>query len=71
MIEVRVGLGTFEVSLEQLLNINAGEHFEFAIIPGQILDLYIGEDKIAEALLVKKSENYYLEISKMLYREES
>lgn len=69
MIEVRVNLGVFDITLEQLIGLQEGQHFEFALTPGQYLDLYVGEEKIAEAKLITKSDSFYLEINKMSFKE--
>ena len=66
MVEVLVSLGEFKVSLSDLISIKEGHCFEFMLTPGQTLDLFVGDEKIAEARLLKRSEQHYLEISKLL-----
>lgn len=66
MVEVRVSIGEFKVSLSELISIKAGQRFDFVVTEGQTLDLFVGDEKIAEALFVKQSGQNYLEITKLL-----
>ena len=62
MIDVSVNLGSFKVSLDQLMDLKQGELFEFNLEKEQDLELFLGEEKIADAKLVLFEEKYHLQI---------
>jgi len=65
MIDVSVNLGSFKVSLNQLMDIKQGELYEFNVEKDQDLELYLGEEKIADAKIVMHEEKYHVQITNL------
>ena len=62
MIDISVSLGSFKVNLNQLMDIKQGELYEFNIDKDQDLELFLGEEKIANAKIVLHEEKYHVQI---------
>ena len=62
MIEIRVNLGAFEMTLGELLDLREGQVYRWAISENQKLDLLVGEEKIAQAILVTENEDMFLQV---------
>ena len=65
MIDISVNLGSFKVSLDQLMDIKQGGIYEFNVDKDQDLELYIGEEKIADAKIVIHEEKYNVQITNL------
>ncbi len=65
MIDISVNLGSFKVNLDQLMDIKQGGLYEFNVDKDQDLELYIGEEKIADAKIVIHEEKYHVQITNL------
>ena len=65
MIDISVNLGSFKVNLDQLMDIKQGGLYEFNVDKDQDLELYIGEEKIADAKIVIHEEKYHVQITSL------
>ena len=65
MIDISVNLGSFKVSLDQLIDLKQGSFYEFKVDKNQDLELFLGEEKIADAKLVLHEEKYHVQITSL------
>ena len=65
MIDISVNLGNFKVSLDQLMDLKQGKLYEFNVEKDQDLELFLGEEKIADAKIVVHEEKYHVQITNL------
>ena len=65
MIDINVNLGNFKVSLDQLIDLKQGKLYEFNVDKNQDLELFLGEEKIADAKIVIHEEKYHVQITRL------
>jgi len=63
MIEVRVRLGAFDMTIGDLLDLQQGKTYAWQVGSDAPLSLYVGEEKIAEAKLITEEEKVYVKIT--------
>ena len=65
MIDISVNLGSFKVSLDQLMDLKQGGLYEFNVDKDRDLELFLGEEKIADAKIVLHEQRYHVQITKL------
>lgn len=63
MIEVRVQLGAFDMTIRDILELEEGKTYGWQLEPTAALSLYVGEEKIADAQLVSEEDNLFVKIT--------
>lgn len=62
MIEIRVNLGAFDMTIADLLELREGHTYQWQLEPDSLLSLYVGDEKIAHARLIADSDQMYVKI---------
>jgi flagellar motor switch/type III secretory pathway protein FliN len=66
MIEIRITLGSFEMTVADLLELQEGLLYRWQIEADTPLGLYVGDEKIAHARLISDSDEVYVKVLEVL-----
>ena len=65
-VEIAIEIGTVQISLKELLDLEPGAHFQFPLDFKQTVSLRLGEEHIANGRFILQGDEILIEVTEIL-----